>query len=326
LSIKEKIKTRLVNHPFFYSISKKIHHFFIFNLFLAAKLFRFLQEIFGYAAAKTVFLTQPGNIYFKNYYSDVILTEKIKYKKNTLVVKINTYWDYWRTFDFESYSIQEVENDLEDVKRNKPIVYYEIGANIGYSALFIAKILGNNGHVYALEVEPTNFKTLCDNTILNKLDNLTPINIGISENSNVSKFYYNIHHTKMHKSLPVSGMGAHSLVLDSNLHDNQIFCNSLFMPFDNLVKDFKLKMPTHIYIDTHGSELSVVDSMKSSIKNEDLEKIMIDIEQKDIKKVSESKVYKKLTNVGFEFKSNDILIGSDIFQNSYRSVFFRMPK
>ena len=130
----------------------------------------------------------------------------------------------------------------------------------------------------------------------------------------------------MHKSLPVSGMGSHSLAHDPKLHDSKIFCNSLFMPFDNLVRDFKLKMPTHIYIDTHGSELSVVESMQSIIKNDGLEKIMIDIEQSDIKNVSESIVFKKLTNAGFEFKSNDKVIGSDIFANSYKSVFYRKPK
>ena len=152
---------------------------------MIARFLRFFQEIAGYIVAKIVFLTKPGNIFFKNYYSDTIITNKFKYKKKSLIVKINTYWDYWRTFDFESYPIDEVEIDIAIDRKNKPIVYYEIGANIGYSALLIAKMLSDDGHVYALEVEPTNFKTLCDNIILNKLDNLTPINIGISEKSNV---------------------------------------------------------------------------------------------------------------------------------------------
>ena len=130
----------------------------------------------------------------------------------------------------------------------------------------------------------------------------------------------------MHKSLPVSGMGAHSLTYDSNLHDKKIFCNCLFMPFDNLIKDFNLKTPTHVYIDTHGSELSVVKSMQSIIKSEDLEKIMVDIEQNDIKNVHDSIIYKKLIEAGFELRKNSTVTGSDIFNDSHKSVFLKKPK
>ena len=323
MGILNKIKLVLNNNRFLYISAIKLYNLIVFTLSLIAKFLKLIQELAGYITAKIVFLVKPGNVYFKEYYSDVIIKKKLQYKNISLVVKTNTFWDYWRIFNYEKYPVNELEEDISVNKGNKPIVYYEIGANIGYSALLISKMLEDNGHVYALEVEPTNFKTLCDNIILNKLDNITPINIGIAEEFNTSKFYYNIRHTRMHKSLPVSGLGAHSLTLDPRIHDKKIFCNCLFMPFDSLIKDFKLKSPTHIYIDTHGSELTVFESMKSTITNNCLKKIMIDIEQDDIKDVKDSIIFQKLVKARFKLKKNDTVIGNDIFNDSNKSVFFR---
>jgi len=319
----EKIKLILNNSLFLYNLARGIYHFFIFLLSLIAKSLRALQVLTGSIVARIVFLSKPGNIYFQNYYSDVIITKKLEYNDVSLRVKINTYWDYWRIFDYELYPLEVVFDDILSIGGIKPVVYYEIGANIGYSALLIAKKIGNNGHVYAFEVEPTNFKTLCDNIILNKLDNVTPINVGIAKDFCVSKFYYNIYHTDMHNSLPVSGMGAHSTSLDNNLHDKKIFCNALFMPLDALIKDFNLEHPTHIFIDTHGSELSVIESMVSTICLPRLEKIMVDIEEDDIKNIEDSKIYNRLAKVGFKLLKNDITIGKGVFGDSHKAVFIK---
>jgi len=323
IEIVEKIRAGLKNSPFFFVVAKTLYHLIVFILSLIAKSLKILQEIVGFIVARIVFLSQPGNIYFKNYYSDVITTKKLQYKNISLRVKINTYYDYWRLFDYERYPVDLLFDDMSINRDNESLVYYEIGANIGYSALLIAKKLGNNGHVYAIEVEPTNFKTLCDNIILNKLDNVTPINIGIANDFGASKFYYNTYHTDMHKSLPVSGMGAHSIKLDKKLHDEKIFCNVLLMPFDNLVKEFKLKDPTHIFIDTHGAELSVIESMKSIITQSNLEKIMVDIEQDDVNNVKESTIYTELVQAGFKLIKCDVTIGQGVIGDSHKSVFFK---
>jgi FkbM family methyltransferase len=318
----ERIKSGINNWPFIYAVARKIYHSLVFILSLVAKSLRMLQEIIGLIVARIVFLTKPGNIFFRNYYSDVISTKKLEYRNISLRVRINTYWDYWRLFDYERYPVDVL---FDDISKNdtKSLVYYEIGANIGYSVLLIAKKLGENGHVYALEVEPTNFKTLCDNIILNKLVNVTPINLGIANDFGVSKFYYNVYHTNMHKSLPVSGMGAHSITLDHKLHDEKVFCNVLLIPFDNLIKEFKLKDPTHIFIDTHGAELSVIQSMKSSIMHSNLEKIMVDIEQDDIENVKESIIYTELVTAGFALMKSEVAIGSGVFGDSHKSVFYK---
>ena len=131
-----------------------------------------------------------GNYFFKNFQTDNLIIKKIKFKNFEAKVKINNFWDYWRIKNFEKYPLEFLINEFDKNLSNKT-VFYEIGANTGYCSLLISKLLGESGKVYAFEVEPTNFKTLCDNVILNKFTNLIPLNLGISDSNKLEKFYYN---------------------------------------------------------------------------------------------------------------------------------------
>ncbi len=50
----------------------------------------------------------------------------------------------------------------------------DIGANIGVHALHMASLVGACGRVIAFEPNPTAYRELCDNVILNKLTNVQP--------------------------------------------------------------------------------------------------------------------------------------------------------
>lgn len=302
---------------------QKLLNIILFLLSLIAKLLAMFQILFGYIIEKILFSSKYVNLHFKSFYSDLIIIRKLRFQDISIDVKINSFWDYWRMSEYEKYPVEELFSDISHNRYNKPIIYYEIGANVGYSAILIAKIIGDKGHVYALEVEPTNYKTLCDNIILNKLKNITPINIGISKESKVGKLYYNQYHSKMNKSLPISGMGAHSIVLNDNLHNEKIFTELLFMNFDDLIKNFNLKIPTHIYIDAHGSETSIIESMKFAIVNSNLEKILTDIEEGDVLDIKKTKIYEILSKGGFELKKNDFIKSQSVIGNSHKAVFFK---
>ncbi len=318
----DELKKKISENPILYAVIRKIYHCFVFAISVLAKFLTLLQTINGYIIAKLVFMTTPANMFYNNYYTDTIITEKLNYGKSQLKVRVNTYWDQYRIADFETYPVDVLIKDIEANTQNKKIVYYEVGANIGYSALVLADRLAEKGSVYALEVEPTNFKTLCDNIILNKIDNLVPFNLGVSKQAKVSKFYYNVYHTEMHKSLPVSGMGAHSLNFDQNLHDKKVYCNVPLIPLDTLISTFGLEKPTHVFIDTHGAELEVIESMSSTLVDDDLVKIMVDIEEEGIDDVKDSKIYKKLTNAGFDISHCETQVASGPFTaNSHRTVF-----
>ena len=94
------------------------------------------------------------------------------------------------------------------------------------------------------EVEPTNFKTLCDNVILNKFTNLIPLNLGISDSNKLEKFYYNKKYFDKKIFFASSAMGMHSLEFNDKVHSKELFCNSIFIEFDKLIELFGLDIPT----------------------------------------------------------------------------------
>ena len=65
----------------------------------------------------------------------------------------------------------------------------DIGANIGVMSLQMASA-ASNGHVYAFEPSPTNFKNLCKNVFLNTVSNITPIPVGVGDRECIAEFNY----------------------------------------------------------------------------------------------------------------------------------------
>jgi FkbM family methyltransferase len=57
----------------------------------------------------------------------------------------------------------------------------DIGANVGYSALVMARAAGEDGLVVAFEPEPLNFKLLCTNIRRNAAVNVLPIHAAVGE-------------------------------------------------------------------------------------------------------------------------------------------------
>ncbi len=59
------------------------------------------------------------------------------------------------------------------------MVAFDLGANVGYYTIMMAKLVGASGHVYAVEPFPKNFHLLALNVRLNGLDNVSMQNIAI---------------------------------------------------------------------------------------------------------------------------------------------------
>jgi FkbM family methyltransferase len=59
----------------------------------------------------------------------------------------------------------------------------DIGANVGYTALVMSKVVGDEGLVIALEPEPLNFNLLCTNIKANAVRNVLPIHAAAGEDT-----------------------------------------------------------------------------------------------------------------------------------------------
>ena len=179
----------------------------------------------------------------------------------------------------------------------------------------------SKGKVYALEPEPTNFKTLSENINLNKLENITAINIGISTENEIKKIYYNTLHNP--NNFVVSGMGGHSIVYDQNLHNKDIFNNSIFISLEKIIEDFSLEKPTHIFIDALGAEFNILQAFKNAINYPSLKKIIVDVEE-NVSKIEDTKVYKFLIEKKFKLEKVKINKKNEKYLlNTFQSVFVR---
>lgn len=248
-----------------------------------------------------------------------VIIKRFKYKQIEIKTQIESFWNYWRMKAYEKYPVEKIENCINDPKNSKDrIVYYEIGANVGYSFLVIGKMLKERGEAFAFEIEPTNFKTLFNNVLINKLDNATALPFGIAENCMIRKFYFNRYHNKI-SLLPSSGMGMHSIQFDSNVHDKNYFYRAILMPLDSMIKLFSMPCPTHVFIDAYGAEDTILSGMRDTLENDRLSMIMVDIETN----LDQSKTHKMILNSGFKLVDCIIEKEIDVLPTSYKCTYLK---
>ena len=304
-----------------YFIATRIYKYSLVPISLLSKLLNIFGHIFKILSSYFV-LFYKGNYFFLNFKTDTKILKNLNYRNLKMKVKINTYWDYWRIRNFESLPVDEIIYDKNSNKFEK-IIFYEIGANIGYSSILVSKILENNGKVYCFEIEPANYKTLTDNILLNQLNNIIPFNIGISSENSVKKLFYNTLFNKDDNYLPQSAMGSHSIAFNKKIHKEKIFCYTCLMDFETVVTTFNLERPTHIFIDAYGAEINIIQSILSSKQTSNIKKIIVDIEEKE--KLENTKVYKLLFEFGFRLTYNETEYTQDSEKKfiAYHTIFTR---
>ena len=135
---------------------------------------------------------------------------------------------------------------------SKGDVFIDIGAHIGKYSFLSAKKVGANGKVIAVEPNPIAFKALKSGIKENRLANVIPLNIAVSNNNAIIQFY-------LFRSSVGSGMKV------SEGSYNTIFVKS--MTLDTLVNILKLNRVNFIKIDVEGAELEVLMGAMNTLIN-----------------------------------------------------------
>ena len=138
-------------------------------------------------------------------------------------------------FDYEPVETEIVRNN---VRKNDVVV--DVGANIGYYTLLMAK---NKAFVHSYEPEPKNFDLLQKNVILNNFSsNVQLYNKAVSDYIGHSKFILSDHSTGQHK-LEFNRFGTKSINVD--------------------VVKIELEKIDFAKIDVEGQEYNVLKGMKN---------------------------------------------------------------
>jgi FkbM family methyltransferase len=180
----------------------------------------------------------------------------------------------------------------EELKKGMTVV--DIGANIGYYALLVARIVGNGGMVYAIEPDPNNFERLKGNIALNKYVNIESFPIAIG-NVNSIKTLYQSESPNLHNLLGLPD-GANSK------SGYQSTINVRTSTLDEFLRD--KKQPDLIRMDVEGYEYYIIEGMKNTLNAKRNMKIFMELHSQEMKQagLKPEVMFTTLLEAGFKPK------------------------
>jgi FkbM family methyltransferase len=127
--------------------------------------------------------------------------------------------------------------------------FVDLGANVGWYTLIAGLCLRDRGRVHSFEPDPDNFAKLEKNVARNGLDNVTAIRVAISDQPGNRLLYRS-----------TDNFGDHRLY-DSG--DVRATVPVEVRTLDSYASNFSRERPVIVKMDTQGSELRILHSMKA---------------------------------------------------------------
>jgi FkbM family methyltransferase len=160
---------------------------------------------------------------------------------------------------------EPLETNLVKNEVHSDDVVIDVGANVGYYTLLMAKLTGQNGKVFSFEPEPSNFNLLKENVEINSYQNVTLEQKAVANMNGKTKLYLCETNTEMHRLYQSNSKKFNkSIEVDVTTLDDY-FKKSKYLNKINFIK-----------IDAEGSELDVLKGMKTILKENIKLKIMLE--------------------------------------------------
>jgi FkbM family methyltransferase len=155
---------------------------------------------------------------------------------------------------------EKYETDLFKRLVKKGMVVVDVGANFGYYTLLAARLVGDEGQVFAFEPDPYNYDLLCKNTEVNGYRNVIPVRKAVFSKIGKMKLF-----------LDKSNLGGHSLS-GANV-DRGASIMVEVTSLDDYFRNTDCKIDA-IKMDVQGSEMGVLEGMTNTINQNDNLKII----------------------------------------------------
>lgn len=207
--------------------------------------------------------------------------------------------DKWFANALLSENHEKFEMEVIKGLIRKGMTVVDIGAHIGYYTLLAARLVGNNGKVYAFEPCPDNYKLLVKNIELNDLTNVTAEEKAVSDRTEYISLFLDERHTGTHSfsesNVPqrLRSIEVETVSLDDYFNRNE----------NHGIIDL-------IKMDTQGAECLIVhggrETVQKSLDNGDL-KIVMEFWPYGQRNVGTDpgKLLQELGSYGFSFKHID---------------------
>jgi FkbM family methyltransferase len=135
-------------------------------------------------------------------------------------------------------------------------VVWDVGANAGMTAYFLAKMVGPTGKVYAFEPDDTNFENLLLNIEMHQLANVTPVKAALSDKTGTATFCMD----------GTMGAGLSGTLTHASAENNRLVET---LSLADACERFG-SVPNYAKLDIEGAEVSVVSSSVEFLKRHPL--------------------------------------------------------
>jgi FkbM family methyltransferase len=135
----------------------------------------------------------------------------------------------------------------------KGMCFVDVGANIGYYTTLSSKLVGRDGRVIAVEPDPYNYELLERNIHLNKLNNVTALNVGGGSINAELPLYHS----------PDGNYGDHRLYNEGSWTQETVSVSVRVL--DDVVAFSQLKSLDLLKIDVQGYECHVLGGMRRTL-------------------------------------------------------------
>lgn len=142
-------------------------------------------------------------------------------------------------------------------------VFLDIGANVGFFSMLVARRLAGSGHVYAFEPHPGLVELLRKNLFLNQFDKFaTCFPLALSDQNGTAALYY-----------PTGHLGGGRIVDDATVPPENLITSDMRRLDDLLGPAFSCDL---VKIDVEGHELGVLRGMRRIVENSPCIKILFE--------------------------------------------------
>jgi FkbM family methyltransferase len=219
-------------------------------------IYKMLRNIIWHSGLQRSQLVRDLGQLYRNHFHRRFYRDHVEVLGNIMYLDLKDSMNLSLNKIYEPYETQLISSIIEPGD-----VVLDIGTHIGYYTLIFAKLVGQNGKVFAFEPEPTNFQLLERNVRVNGYSNVILEQKAVSNRNEKKKLY-----------LSKESSGMHTVYKSqyANLDSVKIETISL----DNYFRNYGGKID-FIKMDIEGSEYTALEGMQTVLQRQNDIKLLV---------------------------------------------------
>lgn len=200
----------------------------------------------------------------KNSLDSIPLHQKYLYAYLISYLKIPSYYLlFWDDLViFHEFYIEKLYDKIFEAKKGD--IIFDIGSSIGWYALKMAKKVGEEGKIIAIEPDTQNYYNLKKNVELNNLRNVSALNIGVWSSKN---------NLFLKSDKYASFLNVISSEKTSQINEDSILVN--VNSLDNIIEELNLDKVDLIKMDIEGAEIQAIQGAEKLLASSQNLKLII---------------------------------------------------